>query len=113
MRRSRKRPRASSRRPKPKAAAASVAAATIQQERKMTQSGTVSLERLSPHIAKVTFSNPPANLIVPETVSRLHDMVVELSQDPDTKVVLFTSSLAEFFFNHFDLNHATDFPVLP
>ena len=79
----------------------------------MTQSSTVGLERLSPHIAKVTFSNPPANLIVPETVSRLHDMVVELSQDPDIKVVLFTSSLAEFFFNHFDLNHAMDFPVLP
>jgi len=60
----------------------------------MTQSSTVGLERLSPHIAKVTFSNPPANLIVPETVLRLHDMVVELSQDPDIKVVLFTSSLA-------------------
>jgi len=79
----------------------------------MTQSRTVSLERLSPHIAKVTFSNPPANLIVPETVSRLHDRVVELSQDPDIKVVLFTSSLADFFFNHFDLAHARDFPVLP
>jgi len=79
----------------------------------MTQSSTVGLERLSPHIAKVTFSNPPANLIVPETVSRLHDMVVELSQDPDIKVVLFTSSLADFFFNHFDLAHARDFPVLP
>jgi enoyl-CoA hydratase/carnithine racemase len=79
----------------------------------MTQSRTVSLERLSPHIAKVTFSNPPANLIVPETVSQLHDMVVELSQDPDIKVVLFTSSLADFFFNHFDLAHARDFPVLP
>ena len=40
-------------------------------------------------------------------------MVVELSQDPDIKVVLFTSSLADFFFNHFDLAHARDFPVLP
>jgi enoyl-CoA hydratase/carnithine racemase len=79
----------------------------------MTQSSTVSLERLSPQIARVTFSTPPANLIVPETVSRLHDIVVELSEDPDIKVVLFTSSLAEFFFNHFDLNHATDFPILP
>jgi hypothetical protein len=47
----------------------------------MAQSSTVSLERLSPHIAKVTFSNAPANLIVPETVSRLHDIVVELSGD--------------------------------
>jgi enoyl-CoA hydratase/carnithine racemase len=90
-----------------------VDAANIQQERKMTQPSTVGLERPSPHIAKVTFSNPPVNLIVPETVSRLHDIVVELSKDPDIKVVLFTSSLAEFFFNHFDLAHAADFPVLP
>jgi hypothetical protein len=29
----------------------------------------------------VTLSNPPANLFVPETVSRLHDIVVELSED--------------------------------
>jgi len=79
----------------------------------MTESSTISLDRLSPHIAKVTFSNPPANLIVPETVARLHQIVVELSEDPDIKVVLFTSSLSEFFFNHFDLNYATDFPVLP
>jgi hypothetical protein len=33
-------------------------------------------------MAKVTFSNPPANLFVPETVSRLHDIVVDLSEDP-------------------------------
>ena len=79
----------------------------------MAQSSTVNLERLSPHLARVTFSSPPANLIAPETVSRLHDIVVELSEDPDIKVVLFTSSLTEFFFNHFDLNHATEFPVRP
>jgi enoyl-CoA hydratase/carnithine racemase len=78
----------------------------------MTKSSTVSLERLSPYIAKVTFSNPPANLIAPEAVSRLHQIVVELSDDPDIKVVLFTSGLAEFFFNHFDLNQAANFPLL-
>jgi hypothetical protein len=42
----------------------------------MTQSSTVVLERLSPQIARVVFSNPPANLIVPDAVSRLHDIVV-------------------------------------
>jgi len=44
----------------------------------MTQSSTVVLERLSLHIAKVTFSNPPVNLIAPDTVSRMRDIVVAL-----------------------------------
>ncbi|MGY3591412.1 enoyl-CoA hydratase/carnithine racemase [Bradyrhizobium sp. USDA 4341] len=79
----------------------------------MTQSSTVVLERLSPHIARVVFSNPPANLLVPDAVSRLHDLVVALSNDPDIKVTLFTSSLPEFFINHFDLSQAAEFPVLP
>jgi enoyl-CoA hydratase/carnithine racemase len=69
----------------------------------MTQSSTVVLERLSPHIASVAFSNPPANLIVPDAVSRLHDIVVALSNEPDIKVALFSSNLPEFFINHFDL----------
>ena len=30
----------------------------------MTQSSTISLERPTPRIASITFSNPPANLIV-------------------------------------------------
>jgi enoyl-CoA hydratase/carnithine racemase len=53
------------------------------------------------------------NLIVPETVSRLHEVVVELNEDRDIKVAIFTSSLPDFFFNHFDLAHANEFPVLP
>jgi hypothetical protein len=40
----------------------------------------VSLERLSPRIA-VAVLNPPTPLFVPETVSRLHDIVVELRGD--------------------------------
>jgi hypothetical protein len=31
----------------------------------MTQPTTISIERLTPEICKFTFSNPPANLIVP------------------------------------------------
>jgi hypothetical protein len=37
----------------------------------MTQPTTISIERLTPKIREITFSSPPANLIVPETVSRL------------------------------------------
>ena len=76
----------------------------------MTQPSTISLERPTPRIATITFSNPPANLIVPETVIRLHEIVVDLSEDLDIQVLVFKSGLPDFFINHFDLAAAADFP---
>jgi enoyl-CoA hydratase/carnithine racemase len=97
----------------PKEAFAQTNSSTSGTERKMAQSSTISLERPTRKIRKVIFSNPPANLIVPETVSRLHEVVKDMSEDPDVQVVIFTSSLPGFFFNHFDLGQASAFPVLP
>ena len=68
----------------------------------MTNESTIHDERTAPKIAKITFSNPPVNLIVGETVSRLR-VVDELDGDPDIQVVVFTSGVPDFFFNHFDL----------
>jgi enoyl-CoA hydratase/carnithine racemase len=76
----------------------------------MTQPSTISLDRPTPRIATITFSNPPANLIVPETVIRLHEIVVDLSTDPDIQVLVFKSGLPDFFINHFDIAAAADFP---
>ena len=76
----------------------------------MTQPSTISLERPTPRIATITFSNAPANLIVPETVIRLHEIVVDLSEDPDIQVLIFKSGLPDFFINHFDIAAAADFP---
>ncbi|MCX5259553.1 enoyl-CoA hydratase/isomerase family protein [Streptomyces canus] len=75
----------------------------------MTQPSTISVERLTPGIRKITFSNPPVNLIVGETVSRLVEVVTELSEDPQVHVVVFTSSTPGYFFNHFDLDRVADF----
>ena len=79
----------------------------------MTQPSTISVERLTPTICKIKFANPPVNLIVPETVSRLHEVVKDLSEDAQVKVVIFTSSIPDYFFNHFDLAEASKFPMLP
>lgn len=79
----------------------------------MTQTSTISLERPTPRMCKITFSNPPVNLIVPETVSRLHEVVKELSEDAQVQVVIFTSSVSDYFFNHFNLAEASKFPMLP
>ena len=78
----------------------------------MTQPSTISLERLTPNICKITFANPPVNLMVPETVSRLHEVVKELSEDAQVKVVIFTSNVSSYFFNHFDLGEAGNFAIL-
>jgi len=40
---------------------------------------------------------------VPETVIRLHEIVVDLSEDPDIQVLVFKSGLPDFFINHFDI----------
>ncbi|MFI0446706.1 enoyl-CoA hydratase/isomerase family protein [Actinomadura sp. 6N118] len=77
----------------------------------MSKPSTISLERPTPKIATITFSNPPANLMVGETMTRLHELVVEFGDDPDIQVVVFKSGVPDFFFNHFDLAAAADFPA--
>jgi len=79
----------------------------------MTQPSTINIERRTPKICTIEFSNPPVNLIVPETVSRLHEVVMEMSDDTQVQVVIFTSGITNYFFNHFDLGQASRFPMLP
>ena len=77
----------------------------------MTTDSTIRYHRTSPQVAKITFANPPVNLIVGETVLRLTEIVNELSTDPDIQVVVFDSATPDFFYNHFDLAAAADFPA--
>lgn len=77
----------------------------------MPDMSTIAFERTSPKVARITFANPPVNLIVAETVLRLIDIVDKLESDPDIQVVVFDSRTPDFFFNHFDLAAAADFPA--
>lgn len=74
---------------------------------------TISVEVVSPRIRRVLFANPPVNLIGPETVSRLHQVVQALAEDPTVQVVVFTSTTPRFYYNHFDLSQASRFPSVP
>ena len=76
----------------------------------MSEQSTIHYERTSPQVAKITFANPPVNLIVGESVLRLTEIVEELANDPDIQVVVFDSATPDFFYNHFDLA-AADFPT--
>jgi enoyl-CoA hydratase/carnithine racemase len=76
----------------------------------MSQPSTLVLERTSPRTARIRFSNPPVNLVIPETVVSLHRIIGELDADPDIQVVTFESDLDDFFFNHFDGAASADLP---
>jgi len=76
----------------------------------MSEQSTIHYERTSPQVAKITFANPPVNLIVGESVLRLTEIVEERANDPDIQVVVFDSATPGFFYNHFDLA-AADFPA--
>ena len=77
----------------------------------MSQPSTIRLERTTPRTAKITFANPPANLVIPETIVTLHGIVAGLEADPDIQVVVFASEVPDFFINHFDGAAAGDLPV--
>ncbi|WP_405512438.1 enoyl-CoA hydratase/isomerase family protein [Streptomyces canus] len=77
----------------------------------MSQPSTVRLERTTAQIAKITFANPPVNLVVPETLVRLHEIVTGFEKDPDLQVVVFTSEVPDFFLNHFDASQAAGIPA--
>jgi len=73
------------------------------------QKSTISVETISPEIRRIRFSNPPLNFIVPETLSSLNEAVKSLSQDDKVKVVIVTSDVPGFFFNHFDMGEFPNF----
>lgn len=71
------------------------------------------VQEIAPRIRRVVYGSPPFNLVTPDTVSRLHEVVTSLEADPTVQVVIFASSTPGFFFNHFDLAQAARFPMMP
>lgn len=70
------------------------------------------VEAVTPAVRQVTYSLPPVNLVTPLTVARLHSVIADLERDEAVRVVVFKSANEHFFFNHFDLRQANDFPHL-
>jgi enoyl-CoA hydratase/carnithine racemase len=61
------------------------------------------IQTVAPKIRKVTFANPPVNVVGADTVAELSQVVDELSRDEQVQVVIFDSSTPGSFFNHADL----------
>ncbi|MGH9147862.1 MAG: enoyl-CoA hydratase/isomerase family protein, partial [Vicinamibacterales bacterium] len=56
-----------------------------------TPPSTIRLKRPRPQTARIVFSNPPVNLVVPETIVALRNVIAQLEQDKDIKVVVLES----------------------
>ncbi|MEK8128882.1 enoyl-CoA hydratase/isomerase family protein [Paenibacillus filicis] len=55
---------------------------------------------------RVTFHNPPLNLIDPDSVYELLTLMDQIEADPDLKVVVFDSADPDYFIAHYDMSRA-------
>jgi enoyl-CoA hydratase/carnithine racemase len=61
------------------------------------------VDRSSDSLWRVTFDNPPINLIDPQMVVELHQLLDRIQKDKRLVVVVFDSADADFFLAHYDI----------
>jgi enoyl-CoA hydratase/carnithine racemase len=88
--------------------------ALAEEKAKMAQ---IKLTRPSPRYWRITFDNPPLNLMGPEFVLEFREIITALESDEELRVVVFDSTVEGFFLNHSDFNakikDLTDIPQGP
>jgi enoyl-CoA hydratase/carnithine racemase len=60
------------------------------------------VSRVSPAYWRVTFDNGPVNLLDPDTVEQLAELITAIENDPDLTVVVFRSDKPGYFMAHWD-----------
>src|ERR1700751_2574182 len=67
-----------------------------------TKAVQVRLEQVTPSHSRVVLDNPPLNLMGPEFVLQIRDVLTALENDDQVKVVVFESAVDGVFLNHSD-----------
>ena len=77
----------------------------------------IHLTRRSPGYWRITFDNPPINVMGPEMVGEFQGVIDALEADEQVKVVVFDSAVDDYFLNHSDftakLEDLTGMPAGP
>jgi len=77
----------------------------------------IRVTRRSPAYWRVTIDNPPINVMGPEMVRQLQELIGALEADEQVKVVVFDSAVDDYFLNHSDftakLEDLTGMPAGP
>ena len=63
--------------------------------------------RSSPSLWRVTFDNPPINLIDAAMMKELLNLLTEIERDKRVGVVLFDSADPDFFLAHYEVSRAS------
>jgi enoyl-CoA hydratase/carnithine racemase len=59
---------------------------------------------------RVTFDNPPINLVTPEMVAELPQLIDQMETAPELRVVVFESANPDYFLNHYDTSRVAETP---
>ena len=62
----------------------------------------IRLSRSSPAYWRITFDNPPLNVMGPQFVQEFREIMTAIEDDEQVKVVVFDSAVEGFFLNHSD-----------
>ncbi|MDR3485662.1 MAG: enoyl-CoA hydratase/isomerase family protein [Bradyrhizobium sp.] len=76
----------------------------------MTNTSQFTTDRTHPGRWAITFSNPPINMFLPETIDELRALMADIEADPSVKVVVFQSANPDFFVAHLDVAKAAKRP---
>jgi enoyl-CoA hydratase/carnithine racemase len=69
-----------------------------------TEKAQIRLTRSSAACWRVTFDNPPLNVLGPQFVREFKEIITAVEADEEVKVVVFDSAVEGFFLNHSDFN---------
>ena len=63
----------------------------------------IQLQRPAPGLWRATFDHPPINLIDPDTIEELAELIGAIETDPEVRVIVFDSADPDFFLAHYDV----------
>ena len=69
-----------------------------------TEKAQMRLTRVSNAYWRVTFDNPPLNVMGPHLVREFREIIAAVEADEDVRVLVFESTVEGFFLNHSDFN---------
>ena len=72
-----------------------------------TKAAQVSLNQVTDSYVRVVLDNPPLNLMGPEFVWQIREIVTTLENDDRMKVVVFESAVDGVFLNHSDFSRTS------
>jgi enoyl-CoA hydratase/carnithine racemase len=69
-----------------------------------TEKSQIQLTRTSDAYWRVTFNNPPLNVMGPQFVREIREIITTVEADEKVRVIVFDSAVDGFFLNHSDFN---------